>query len=152
LARIEEDNQLCVNAAQRPSKPTSGFCTSLQAPLFWARATIHACHGVNRQKHIYPAMCHKSAYYPICPLEGSRRWSQVAQGGSKAAAAASERHTLFLCYPPPASSMAADCLRSFRCSPAVLWCFPQVRSCALLCTALANWSASCLSWDMDIKS
>ncbi|KAK9904746.1 hypothetical protein WJX75_001738 [Coccomyxa subellipsoidea] len=41
-------------------------------------------------------------------------FTKVAQGGSKAAAAASERHTLFLCYPPPASSMAADCLRSFR--------------------------------------
>ncbi len=46
--------------------------------------------------------------------EGSWRWLQVAQGGPKAVAGQSERHTLFLCYPPPASPMAADCLRSFR--------------------------------------
>ncbi|CAL8464285.1 g3820 [Coccomyxa elongata] len=41
-------------------------------------------------------------------------FTKVAQGGPRAAAAASEGHSLFLCYPPPGSPMAADCLRSFR--------------------------------------
>ncbi|BDA49847.1 hypothetical protein COCOBI_14-4670 [Coccomyxa sp. Obi] len=41
-------------------------------------------------------------------------FTKVAQGGPRAAAAASEAHSLFLCYPPPASPMATDCLRSFR--------------------------------------
>jgi hypothetical protein len=65
------------------------------------------------------------------------RLAQVGKGGPKAAAVAQEgpAPTLFLCYPPPASPMAADCLRSFG----RVLCWP---ACAHM--ALENAPAACV--------
>jgi hypothetical protein len=46
-------------------------------------------------------------------------WTEVERGGAAAAKRHGASHALMLCYPPPASTMAEECLRHFKGSTVI---------------------------------